>query len=383
MQSYNFRTYRIRLLLLIFAITFLHNERIFSIEQKEKAKTDTSTKIAKSSGPYCGLYCLYTVMKMAGRKVDFVDLVKTEYIGSRKGSSLAELKKSAEDYGLYAIPVGKLTNRELLQSSYPIILHVKSEIGPGQYDHYELFLGTENNQARLFDPPNPIKLVNFRELVPQWDGNGLIISAEPIDIRAFFASTRKRFMLYAAAAIVAILVMHRAKRWLPGELLNTRTRLFGLSVTQAGGFALVALLCGIIYHFANDAGLLANANATASIQQAHAANFIPKVSEKKVHKLLDSDTVFIDARFARDYKAGHLDGAISVPVDANDVECQKATADIPKDARIVMYCQSASCTFAEKVAIKLITDGYSNISIFRGGWAEWVAKNGKKEDASL
>jgi len=280
-------------------------------------------------------------------------------------------------------PVGKLTNRELLQSSYPIILHVKSEIGPGQYDHYELFLGTENNQARLFDPPNPIKLVNFRELVPQWDGNGLIISAEPIDIRAFFASTRKRFMLYAAAAIVAILVMHRAKRWLPGELLNTRTRLFGLSVTQAGGFALVALLCGIIYHFANDAGLLANANATASIQQAHAANFIPKVSEKKVHKLLDSDTVFIDARFARDYKAGHLDGAISVPVDANDVECQKATADIPKDARIVMYCQSASCTFAEKVAIKLITDGYSNISIFRGGWAEWVAKNGKKEDASL
>jgi rhodanese-related sulfurtransferase len=139
----------------------------------------------------------------------------------------------------------------------------------------------------------------------------------------------------------------------------------------------------MVYHFTNDEGLLANANATAAIQQAHTGNFIPKIGERKVHKLLDSDTVFIDARRARDYKAGHLERAISVPVDANDVGRQKATAEIPKDSPIVMYCQSASCKYAEIVAIKLKNEGYSNISIFKGGWAEWAAKNGKnKKDAT-
>ena len=47
-----------------------------------------------------------------------------------------------------------------------------------------------------------------------------------------------------------------------------------------------------------------------------------------------------------------------------------------------MYCQSAGCKYAEIVAIKLIDDGFSNISIFKGGWVEWAAKNGKKEDAT-
>jgi rhodanese-related sulfurtransferase len=79
-----------------------------------------------------------------------------------------------------------------------------------------------------------------------------------------------------------------------------------------------------------------------------------------------------------------LKGAISVPVDANDVERRKATARMSKDARIVLYCQSAGCKFAETVAVKLVDDGFSNTSIFRGGWAEWVAKNGStaKDDQS-
>ena len=190
-------------------------------------------------------------------------------------------------------------------------------------------------------------------------------------------------MVYAAAAIAAILFLHWAKRWLPEAMLNSRGKLFGLSIGQGAVFAIVAFLCGSIYHFANDEGLLANSDATAAIQQAHQGNFIPKVSERKVHKLLDGDTVLIDARVARDYKAGHLEGAISIPVDANDVKLQKATADIPKDSRIVMYCQSSACKYAEIVAIKLIKDNYSNISIFRGDWAEWKTKNGKNKEVAL
>ncbi|MBA7678785.1 hypothetical protein ES703_87063 [subsurface metagenome] len=197
-------------------------------------------------------------------------------------------------------------------------------------------------------------MVPFRELAPRWDGNGLIVSAEPIDPGAIVAPTRKRFILFAAIALIIILIVRWAKRWLPEVLFNSRGKLFGLSVGQGIVFAIATLLCGMIYHFANNEGLLANANATA--QQAHLGNFIPKVSEKKVHKLLDGDTFFIDARFARDFKAGHLKGAISLPINADDDERRKVTADIAKDARVVLYCQSAGCKFAEIVAIKLIDE---------------------------
>ena len=336
-----------------------------------------------SSRSYCGLYCLFAVMKATGQNVNFRELLKPDYIGSKKGSSLLELKKAAEDNGLYAEMVGKLTIRQLRQSPYTIILHTKSAAG-NNYDHYKLFLGTKDGHAKLFDPPEPIKLVPFHEIAPRWDGNGLVLSATPIDIGSLFAQSRKQFIMYAAVMTGIILMVHWGRRqWLQSGRVVSSHQLLGFSLAQGIGLVVISLVFGMIYHFANDAGFLANANATASIQQAHAGNFIPKISERKVQKLLDSDTVFIDARFARDYKAGHLKGALSIPVDGNDVERQEATADIPKDSRIVMYCQSSRCKYAEIVAIKLKDDGFSNISVFKGGWVEWIANNGKPKESTI
>lgn len=370
------------LFLWICAISILTGGRVFAADEIKQNNADAAATVRKSSLPYCGLYCIYTVLKLAGEEIDFRRLAKPEYIGSRKGSSLAELKKAAEDFGLYVVPVSRLASRDLHRSDYPIILHVKSRIGSSQYDHYNLVLGTKDGQVRLLDPPYPVRLVPYSELAPRWAGNGLILSTEPIDLDGVLAPTRKRLIICAAIASVIILIVHWAKRRLPSVWNMSRSQVCGLSAAQGASFAFVALLCGMVYHFVNDAGLLANAEATATIQQAHAGRFIPKIGERKVRSLLEGGAVFIDARFGRDYEAGHLEGAISVPVDASDVELQKATADIAKDSPIVVYCQSSKCKHAEIVAIKLKDEGYSNISIFRGGWGEWVAKNGKNKDAA-
>lgn len=344
---------------------------------KQSTKTANSpAKRRKSPDSYCGIYCLYTVMKLSDIDVDPQELLKPEYIGSPRGSSLAELKKAAEDNGMHAMPVGKLTTRELRQSPYHIILHVKSAADRKEYNHYELFLETRDGQAKLYDPPQPVRLVPFYELAPRWDGTGLIVSAEPIDLGTLFAPARKRFITYAAIAIAVILVVRWGRRrWLPTADTMSRHRLLGLSIAQGAGLAIAALLCGMLYHFANDEGFLANANAPVSIQQAHLANFIPKVSKKEIHKLLNTNTVFIDARLKRDFETGHLEGAISVPVNARDDERSKAMVDITKDARIVVYCQTSGCRFAENVAIKLIADGFSNVSLFKGNWRKLLAQN--------
>jgi len=110
-------------------------------------------------------------------------------------------------------------------------------------------------------------------------------------------------------------------------------------------------------------------------------NFVPKVHEKKVQRLLGSDAIFIDARLASDYERGHLAGAISLPIDANDAMWEQTLAKIPQGQPIVTYCQSAGCKFAEKVSLRLIEEGCTDIALFKGGWAEWVAKHGRPQPA--
>ncbi len=345
---------------------------VLAVQGSQKSRS-TATK-QKMSGPYCGVYCLYAATKLVDKNIDFVRLLKPEYIGSYKGSSLGELKKAAEDNGMYAVPVEKLSSRELRHSSYPIILHVKSTPDKKEYDHFELFLGTEDGKARLFDPPEePIRLLPFHELAPRWDGTGLIVSAAPIDTTAVFAPTRKKFVFCAAVAILSVLIVHWTLRMWPIVPIGiSRRQWFVLSLAQCVGLCGLACLGGLVYHFAEDEGFLAHANANASIVQAHQGNFIPQVSAKKAGELLNTDTVFIDARLVRDFEAGHLEGAINIPVNFTDEQRQKALSDVAKDSRIVVYCQSTNCKFAERIAIKLMADGFSNIFIFKKGWREWV-----------
>lgn len=353
-----------------------------SISTVTKAQTgnDRPAEAIKSNkkyvGAYCGVSCLYTIMKLSDKDVKYKDLLKVKYIGSNQGSSLAELKKAAEDYGMYAVPVGNLTSRILMESAYPIILHVKADVSAKKYEHYELFLGTKNGQAILYNPPEPVKPVTFHELAPRWDGKGLIVSERPIDLGGVFAPVRKRFVIYVMTVIALILIVRFCKRrWLSSLIIASRHRLLGLSAAQSIVLTLAALLCGFFYHFINDEGFLAHDNATDTVVQAHLSNFMPKITQKQIQPLLNTDTVFIDARLNRDFEAGHLDGAINIPVIASDEERRKITANIATNAHVVVYCQSAGCEFAEEVALKLTADGFSNISIFKEGWQKWVEKN--------
>jgi len=339
--------------------------------------------------PYCGLHCLYSAMKIQGSDIEFKHLLDPNYISYPEGSSLRELKQAVEDHELIATPFKNFLLINLKNIHEPTIIHVRMDFEQKKYNHFVLYLGKKDGKALILDPPGPVKLMGFSELAALWDGTGLIVSKELINLSSILMPARIRLGIYIGIVLVCIGVYHLFFRFLK------RTAFFksiiqdkfwfktGVSGVQAVGVLSIVFVVSVMYHFLMPGGLLSlEGEVVEGIQNAYAGSFIPKIGERKVHKLLDSNTVFIDARYDRDFKAGHLKGAISVPVDANDVELQKATADIPKDSRIVMYCQSSRCKYAEIVAIKLQNDGYSIISIFKGGWAEWVAKNGKKEDSA-
>ena len=70
---------------------------------------------------------------------------------------------------------------------------------------------------------------------------------------------------------------------------------------------------------------------------------------------------------------------MNIQPDASSEECREAMAGIPKDAQIVVYCQSAECPYAVKVTRRLIREDFANITHFKGGWDEWerAGRDGK------
>jgi len=324
--------------------------------------------------PYCGLYCLYAAMLLEERPVEFVDLLKPEYLSRRNGSSLRELERAARDHGMHAVVVGQLTVDSLRDAPYPMVLHVKSDAESTDYDHYELFLGAEDGRARLLNPPKETRWVDYDELALRWSGNALVLSSEPIEMAAVVGRTRNRFAVYLLVGGLVVLGVHQArKRWSRPTVTTTRG-FVAVSMRHAVGVSLAATAVGLIYHSRGYAGLLAHPQATAAIQRAHYSAIVPKVSLGTVKRLMRTGAVIVDARYTRDFNLGHLEGARNIPVYADKEQRQAEMAGVSKDARIVVYCQSKGCPYAAKVAAALEQDDFRHVSVFKGGWQEWSAE---------
>jgi rhodanese-related sulfurtransferase len=347
-----------------------------------RAGSDSQVEKAPGSGAkgerhHCGLYCLYSVLRLVGQKLDYRELVKPEYYGSYNGSSLAELRQCATDYNFHSEVVQRLSLRALQGCPYLVILHVKPDAEAREYNHYELFLGTESGRAKVLNPPEAPKLVPFAELASLWDGAGLVLSPYPLNVDRILTRDRQRLLLYGIIGVLTLLSLHVGRLiWARFTGAMSQGKRIKLTLGQGAGIGLAALIFGVAYHVISDEALVANASATASVQKAYAGTFIPKISAAETRRLLGADAIFIDARFVSDYEMGHIDGAINLPVDANDRLWKERTPLIPRGKRIVVYCQSFACKFAENVSLRLMKDGFTGISIFRGGWNEWAARNG-------
>jgi rhodanese-related sulfurtransferase len=89
-----------------------------------------------------------------------------------------------------------------------------------------------------------------------------------------------------------------------------------------------------------------------------------------MERLSDGSVVVLDVRPEEEYLAGHIPGAISVPVDALEDALQTQT--LPKDREIVAYCRGPYCVFSDEAVALLVARGYRARRL-RQGLPDWRA----------
>lgn len=92
-----------------------------------------------------------------------------------------------------------------------------------------------------------------------------------------------------------------------------------------------------------------------------------KVSrEELVSRSLQGDVYIVDVRPAEEFKAGHIPGAVSIPLE----EITDHLSRLPSDMDVVAYCRGPFCLLAPKAAQILRQNGYQAL-VFEEGMPGW------------
>lgn len=322
-----------------------------------------------SLGPNCGIYCAMAALKTIGLEAPYSDMATSKYVGSLKGSSMAELIRALEDHGAFTLPLKGLTPSGLIALETPCILHVRRDGTTDAHAHWVLFLGIEEGKAKLFNPPNGEELLSLDELLYLWDGQGIaVFPQKPTQATSLKV---KSLQLLDSLQILALAFLGICLGFLPFPNALPSSTLWGFG-TRLG---LATLFCLLLQLSFSQASVGDRWNLYASIARTREKPTFDDISADDLHKRLkDPNLVLVDARLAPNFQDAHLPGAYSLPIDCGP-GMVRTIANQVGNRELVVYCQSDGCSWSEVIAKSLALRGVGPIHIYRGGYAEWKKRN--------
>lgn len=87
-----------------------------------------------------------------------------------------------------------------------------------------------------------------------------------------------------------------------------------------------------------------------------------------VEHIRNGDTLLLDVRPPEEFSAGHLAGAVNVPLP----ELNAFLEDLPTDREVVTYCRGPYCVLAYDAVARMRDAGYQARRL-EGGYPEWAA----------
>ncbi len=88
--------------------------------------------------------------------------------------------------------------------------------------------------------------------------------------------------------------------------------------------------------------------------------------EELLRRARSGEVIVLDVRPRHEYAAGHIPGAVSVPVE----ELEQRLAELPAGLHVVAYCRGAYCVLAYD-AVRLLTRHGRSARRLREGMLEW------------
>ncbi|MFP5359122.1 MAG: ArsR/SmtB family transcription factor [Actinomycetes bacterium] len=92
----------------------------------------------------------------------------------------------------------------------------------------------------------------------------------------------------------------------------------------------------------------------ADAREALFARLPDGVSIASAAATLDPDAVVVDVRPADEFAQGHIDGAVSIPLE----ELERRMSELPPDSVVVLYCRGRLCTLSHEAARLLADAGF-------------------------
>jgi len=100
----------------------------------------------------------------------------------------------------------------------------------------------------------------------------------------------------------------------------------------------------------------------------------PVVGRELLRRVRSGDVTVLDVRPAEEYRAGHIPGALSIPV----AELAARLRELPRDREIVAYCRGPYCVMAVE-AVDLLRQRGFDAHRMEEGVADWRARGWRIE----
>lgn len=117
-------------------------------------------------------------------------------------------------------------------------------------------------------------------------------------------------------------------------------------------------------------GRVAAAPRPAAGEPPAAALPMPALLED-VRQALAGGGVIVDARDTELYVAGHIEGAVSLPLAEFERLLPAFRDSVPKERAVIVYCSGFGCPDSFDLGVLLIGAGYPDVRVFEGGFPEW------------
>lgn len=188
----------------------------------DKARINTRLRVADGyakveamdiwqTGPYCGLNCLYVLLRLHGRRVSY-DKLKNEVRTTQRGATLLELKTAAARHGL-EMSILKVSPQNMDRVRYPVIALLGDGDGPDVKGHFVVVYNNTEDTVEAIDGTTG-SLNHISRGVFNRAFSGYILARPdqgPLDVQSYGRADRWLAIGCGAALILIVLVSLRVR----------------------------------------------------------------------------------------------------------------------------------------------------------------------------